>query len=231
MGTFNPGGSIPTGASSLGAEVVTVGAGGNVSTLADAVTAVNAKTRFTALATAVCSVTGTVGGSVDVRSIVADSGTPFGSFAGRMVAVQMGGAGAFFLAQVFSGARLFVLSPIHSDITSQSFTIYSFVPAVIFMLPGTNLTARAKVSLPKFTTLFGFRGTCSITFNSLAALDSITPGDATETREQLAALRLRVENEVAGKHEQVTQLLVALTAYSEHTLPLSRRNAELARDA
>lgn len=68
-------------------------------------------------------------------------------------------------------------------------------------------------------------------FNRNQGARAVAIADEQSAREQLAALRLRVENEVAGKHEQVTQLLVALTAYSEHTLPLSRRNAELARDA
>ena len=49
--------------------------------------------------------------------------------------------------------------------------------------------------------------------------------------EQRAALTLRIENEVAGRHEQVTRLLTALHAYTERTLPLSRRNTDLARDA
>jgi outer membrane protein, heavy metal efflux system len=55
--------------------------------------------------------------------------------------------------------------------------------------------------------------------------------EATSAREQLIALQLRIGNEVAGRHEQVSGLLTALNAYTERTLPLSRRNTELARDA
>ena len=50
-------------------------------------------------------------------------------------------------------------------------------------------------------------------------------------RDQLAALRLRIENRLAGEYAQVTRLLTALDAYTQDTLPLSRRNAELARNA
>lgn len=50
-------------------------------------------------------------------------------------------------------------------------------------------------------------------------------------REQLAALRLRVENSLAGEYAQVTRLVSALDAYTRNTLPLSYRNAELARNA
>jgi cobalt-zinc-cadmium efflux system outer membrane protein len=50
-------------------------------------------------------------------------------------------------------------------------------------------------------------------------------------REQSAALRLRIENDVAGKYAQVERLLDAIRAYNGQTLPLSRRDAELARDA
>lgn len=50
-------------------------------------------------------------------------------------------------------------------------------------------------------------------------------------REQGLALQVRIGNEVAGLHEQVTRLLTALNSYTEHTLALSRRNTELARDA
>ncbi|MDE2466869.1 MAG: TolC family protein, partial [Alphaproteobacteria bacterium] len=50
-------------------------------------------------------------------------------------------------------------------------------------------------------------------------------------RDQLAALRLRIENRLAGEYAQVTRLLTALDAYTQDTLPLSRRNADLARNA
>jgi cobalt-zinc-cadmium efflux system outer membrane protein len=50
-------------------------------------------------------------------------------------------------------------------------------------------------------------------------------------REQFAALRLRIENEVTGKYEQLRRLLDTIGAYNKETLPLARRDAELARDA
>ena len=49
--------------------------------------------------------------------------------------------------------------------------------------------------------------------------------------EQVLALTIRIENEVAGRHEQLSGLMNALAAYSLRTLPLSRRNTDLARDA
>jgi cobalt-zinc-cadmium efflux system outer membrane protein len=55
--------------------------------------------------------------------------------------------------------------------------------------------------------------------------------DETTAREQLAALQTRVENEVAGLYEQVNRLCDAVAAYQTQTLPLSRRNSELARSA
>lgn len=42
---------------------------------------------------------------------------------------------------------------------------------------------------------------------------------------------MRIANKVAGEYAQVTRLLTALDAYTRNTLPLSRRNAELARTA
>lgn len=67
-------------------------------------------------------------------------------------------------------------------------------------------------------------------FNRNQGSRAAAVADALTAREQFAALQLRIENEVAGRHEQVTQLLTALNAYRERTLPLSRRNTDLARD-
>ncbi len=50
-------------------------------------------------------------------------------------------------------------------------------------------------------------------------------------QEQAIALRQRIENEVAGTQEQLTQLFAAVQAYEVQALPLSRKNSELARDA
>ena len=50
-------------------------------------------------------------------------------------------------------------------------------------------------------------------------------------QEQAIALRQRIENEVAGTQEQLTQLFAAVQAYEAQALPLSRKNSELARDA
>lgn len=55
--------------------------------------------------------------------------------------------------------------------------------------------------------------------------------EATRAREQLIALRVRIENDIAGRHEQVSRLLTALNSYTDRTLPLSRRNTDVARDA
>ena len=50
-------------------------------------------------------------------------------------------------------------------------------------------------------------------------------------QEQVIALRQRIENEVMGVREQLTQLLAAVQAYETQALPLSRKNSELARAA
>lgn len=55
--------------------------------------------------------------------------------------------------------------------------------------------------------------------------------DETTAREQRAALETRVTNEVAGLYQQVDRLRDALIDYQTNTLPLSRRNSELARSA
>ncbi len=68
-------------------------------------------------------------------------------------------------------------------------------------------------------------------FNRNQGTRAAAIADATTAREQGLALQLRIGNEVAGLHEQVSRLLTALHSYTERTLPLSRRNTELARDA
>jgi outer membrane protein, heavy metal efflux system len=68
-------------------------------------------------------------------------------------------------------------------------------------------------------------------FNTNEGNIAAATADETTAREQLAALRTRVENEVAGLYEQVNHLRDALVAYQTQILPLSRRNSELARSA
>lgn len=68
-------------------------------------------------------------------------------------------------------------------------------------------------------------------FNRNQGAIAAATADEESAREQLVALRLRVENNVAGEYAQVTRLLAALDAYTRNTLPLSTRNAELARNA
>jgi cobalt-zinc-cadmium efflux system outer membrane protein len=50
-------------------------------------------------------------------------------------------------------------------------------------------------------------------------------------QEQLVALRQRIENEVVGSREQLTQLAAAVDVYEKEALPLARKNTELAREA
>ena len=83
--------------------------------------------------------------------------------------------------------------------------------------PDKTLTLSLSVPLPLFNRNQG----------AVAA----AAADEERAREQLAALRLRIENKVAGEYAQVTRLLAALNAYTRRTLPLSRSNAELARHA
>lgn len=68
-------------------------------------------------------------------------------------------------------------------------------------------------------------------FNRNQGSRAAAVADERTAREQSLALQVRIRNEVAGLHEQVTRLLTALNSYTEHTLPLSRRNTELAHDA
>lgn len=60
---------------------------------------------------------------------------------------------------------------------------------------------------------------------------SAAAADAMTAHYKRSALQMRIENEVTGRHAQVMRLLDALTAYRDRTLPLSRRTAELARQA
>jgi cobalt-zinc-cadmium efflux system outer membrane protein len=68
-------------------------------------------------------------------------------------------------------------------------------------------------------------------FNRNQGTEAAAEADREAAREKFAALQVRIENEVSGKFEQVKRLLEAIRAYNEQTLPLSRRDAELARDA
>lgn len=68
-------------------------------------------------------------------------------------------------------------------------------------------------------------------FNRNQGSRAAAVAEATAAQEQGVALRLRIGNEVAGLHEQVSTLQTALNSYTQRTLPLSRRNTELAHDA
>jgi cobalt-zinc-cadmium efflux system outer membrane protein len=68
-------------------------------------------------------------------------------------------------------------------------------------------------------------------FNRNQGTQAAAEADREAAREKFAALQMRIENEVSGKYEQVKSLLQAIRAYNEQTLPLSRHDAELARDA
>ena len=161
--------------------LITVGNGGMYSTLEAAVTAIEGMTRITELASFTGSITGAgTPATVDVRYLDADSGTPLSGHEGKVVAVTVAGS-IYFMAQVSTSSRLNLFYPAPHDVTSQTVTISSVIPACIFLLPGTNLTITSAVQLPKFTTLYGIRDTCSITFAAAgASLDCITSGDATE---------------------------------------------------
>jgi len=50
-------------------------------------------------------------------------------------------------------------------------------------------------------------------------------------QEQATALQQRIENEVAGGSERLTELLSVLQTYETQALPLARKNSELARSA
>lgn len=93
-------------------------------------------------------------------------------------------------------------------------------------------TAITGAPIQSGDTLLGLRLTVPMPFfNRNRGAQAAAAADAMTAQQQLAALRLRIENDVAGRYAQVTRLLGALTSYRERTLPLSRRNAELARDA
>ena len=68
-------------------------------------------------------------------------------------------------------------------------------------------------------------------FNRNQGASAAAVADATTAREQGMALQLRIQNQVAGLHEQLSRLVTALNSYTQRTLPLGRRNTELARDA
>ena len=68
-------------------------------------------------------------------------------------------------------------------------------------------------------------------FNDNEGSIAAAAADETTAREQLAALKTRIENEVAGLYEQVNRLRDALTGFQTRILPLSHRNSELARGA
>jgi len=68
-------------------------------------------------------------------------------------------------------------------------------------------------------------------FNRNQGTQAAAEAEKEAAREKFAALKVRIENEVSGNYEQVKSLLEAIRAYNEQTLPLSRRDAELARDA
>ncbi len=68
-------------------------------------------------------------------------------------------------------------------------------------------------------------------FDRKQGTEAAAAADEMTAHEQVAALRLRIENEVAGEFERVTGLLVAVRQYNASTLPLAQHNAALAREA
>jgi len=68
-------------------------------------------------------------------------------------------------------------------------------------------------------------------FNQNEGAQAAASAQERAARERFAALTTRIENDVRGQYEQATRLAAVLRTYRDKSLPLSRRNAELARSA
>ena len=68
-------------------------------------------------------------------------------------------------------------------------------------------------------------------FNRNEGTQDAARAEKAAAQEQLLALGQRIENEVVGKRDQLAQLAEALRVYQEQTLPLARKNSDLARAA
>ena len=68
-------------------------------------------------------------------------------------------------------------------------------------------------------------------FNRNEGTQDAAQAEKAAAQEQFLALGQRIENEVVGKRDQLTQLAEALRVYEAQTLPLARKNSDLARAA
>jgi len=68
-------------------------------------------------------------------------------------------------------------------------------------------------------------------FNANEGTQAAAAADEVTAREQGEALRLRIENEVAGEYARITALSDVVRQYANRALPLSERNSALARDS
>ncbi len=145
---------------SLTGNVITLGAGGQVQTLAAAITARNAIPNVLLVNAYNASITGTAGGTIDQRYLVADSGAPLSSIVGIKgdVGVQIDGPGnPIIRANVINGTTLELHAPIPEDFISVSVTVYDIVPVAIVLLPGTHIrydpSVNGSLTIPAFTTI------------------------------------------------------------------------------
>ena len=68
-------------------------------------------------------------------------------------------------------------------------------------------------------------------FNRNEGTQDVARAEKAVAQEQFLALGQRIENEVVGRRDQLVQLAEALRVYEEQTLPLARKNSDLARAA
>ena len=68
-------------------------------------------------------------------------------------------------------------------------------------------------------------------FNRNQGTEAAAAADEITAREQLAALRTRIENDVLGGYQQVNGLVDAIRTYREQVLPLSRNSIALVRNS
>lgn len=137
----------------LGSNIITVGNGGRVSNIADAIVLRN-EASHTLLTQTTGTATGTSSGAVPVYTITTPANALTAYRDVKAVGIRIGGSGPIVRAQITAGYTLVSRYPLPADFTDAQIDVYALNHWSIALLPGTFLEDATKHHiLPAFTTL------------------------------------------------------------------------------
>lgn len=140
---------VPT----MGAKIITVGAGGQFETLAEAIAYRNTTYPHTLLLTSTLTVSGTSSGTVPVHNFTLAAAIPNFSTRNSMLGIRVGGAAAPVIpCRMLSSTVGCLEYPFPADYAGAACEIVQPVTASIVLLPGTSLELTTSHTLPAYTT-------------------------------------------------------------------------------